>query len=539
MAVALPFRRAEIVAAAMLLLIGLVVLIYGFSGGSAIMCNSPYIRVGVQCCLDLNGNEICDSSECIPGVYFAMDQSGICLNFTTSCLPRGWTKVDRCPEASCYDGIRNCHAGLCEREVDRGGPCPEDNATCFDSMMNQGELGVDCGGPCPPCLDRPRQSSCFDGAKNCHEGLCEDAVDCGGPCPPCLPTCRDNVMNQGESGVDCGGPCSPCPKPAAPVWFYVIPGDEMVNALAVSNDSGVIVVGSYDNTIYAFDREGRKVWEYDARESVEHVGISASGTMIAAGAGTYVYFFKNATLRQVSTYSRRLRTGEAVESLAVKPDGASIAAGLLYDNKTIGNNHIYYFDTNGNMTSSINTGHASGRVFVSPYGYGIVDGGILYLNGRDSPVDFGTGYPSNNIQLVVFSPSYNVVSASPVRLFFTDGAGRLKWSLPFNNTGIVGVSRRDDVIVGTDGVYKFYANGTLGWTFPTAYAVSHIDVSPSGNYVMVSTEDRYLSVLNATGSLKWKYFINSKVTSSGFSGSEEYFAAGTFDGRLFLFRTLQ
>ena len=52
--------------------------------------------------------------------------------------------------------------------------------------------------------------SCFDGIQNCHDGLCEMGVDCGGPCKPC-PSCTDGIQNQGEEGIDCGGPCPPCP----------------------------------------------------------------------------------------------------------------------------------------------------------------------------------------------------------------------------------------------------------------------------------------------------------------------------------------
>ena len=51
--------------------------------------------------------------------------------------------------------------------------------------------------------------SCFDGIKNCHAGDCEDGIDCGGPCRQC-PSCSDGIQNQGETGVDCGGPCPPC-----------------------------------------------------------------------------------------------------------------------------------------------------------------------------------------------------------------------------------------------------------------------------------------------------------------------------------------
>jgi|GEM_PF-1085544 len=55
------------------------------------------------------------------------------------------------------------------------------------------------------CL-KTYDASCNDGIKNCHSGSCEMLIDCGGPCDPC-PTCSDGIQNQGEKGVDCEGPC--------------------------------------------------------------------------------------------------------------------------------------------------------------------------------------------------------------------------------------------------------------------------------------------------------------------------------------------
>ncbi len=54
-----------------------------------------------------------------------------------------------------------------------------------------------------------QKPSCFDGIENCHDGLCESGVDCGGPCNAC-PSCSDRIQNQGETGMDCGGPCNAC-----------------------------------------------------------------------------------------------------------------------------------------------------------------------------------------------------------------------------------------------------------------------------------------------------------------------------------------
>jgi len=50
-------------------------------------------------------------------------------------------------------------------------------------------------------------ASCFDGIRNCHDGGCEFLIDCGGGICDLCPTCSDGIKNQGEHEIDCGGPC--------------------------------------------------------------------------------------------------------------------------------------------------------------------------------------------------------------------------------------------------------------------------------------------------------------------------------------------
>jgi len=103
-------------------------------------CAPPYITTqDGTCCLDENGNKICDEEE-LGHLMLVVKE----------------------PEANCSDGIQN-----------------------------QGEEGIDCGGPCKPC------PSCEDGIQN--QG--EEGIDCGGPCKPC-PSCEDGIQNQGEEGID-------------------------------------------------------------------------------------------------------------------------------------------------------------------------------------------------------------------------------------------------------------------------------------------------------------------------------------------------
>ncbi len=86
------------------------------------------------------------------------------------------------PEPTCYDGVQNCHDGLCE-------------------------ILADCGGPCSSC------PTCSDGILNCHaNGQCEEGTDCGGPCRPCvtlpyMPVCGNSVCEAGEL-YDCADDCA-------------------------------------------------------------------------------------------------------------------------------------------------------------------------------------------------------------------------------------------------------------------------------------------------------------------------------------------
>ena len=107
-----------------------------------------------------------------------------------------------------YRDIKN----LCLRDTLTESSCGFQVRDCFD--LNACNVTFNLPSELQICY-YTSEPSCFDGIKNCHDGLCEFLVDCGGPCPPC-PTCSDRIKNQNEEGVDCGGPCPPCPPAAIP-----------------------------------------------------------------------------------------------------------------------------------------------------------------------------------------------------------------------------------------------------------------------------------------------------------------------------------
>jgi len=122
--------------------------------------------------------------------------------------------------------------------------------TCFDGIMNQDEINIDCGGVCEPCKNILPRDEVGRG------GGCLEVWECGewGDCSDneirtreciehtgcvlyfhkpltnisCNETCFDGIINQDEKEVDCGGICEPCLEFGFPKfekgfsWFIVV-----------------------------------------------------------------------------------------------------------------------------------------------------------------------------------------------------------------------------------------------------------------------------------------------------------------------------
>jgi len=102
--------------------------------------------------------------------------------------------------------------------------------SCYDSIKNQDETGIDCGGVCAECSIEPEES-CSDGIRNQDE----KAIDCGGVCVPCPDeeSCSDGLQKQDEIGVDCGGSCDPCSDTVKPDNEEIL---AKVNSLGTTNE---------------------------------------------------------------------------------------------------------------------------------------------------------------------------------------------------------------------------------------------------------------------------------------------------------------
>lgn len=102
-------------------------------------------------------------------------------------------------EPACSESV-GCGLGF----VCVGGVC-EVNGLCFDGVLNQGELGVDCGGPCLACvvstLPRPSVTTL---------PLITTVLKSSSSVSFVPDSCFNGVLDEGELGVDCGGLCRAC-----------------------------------------------------------------------------------------------------------------------------------------------------------------------------------------------------------------------------------------------------------------------------------------------------------------------------------------
>ncbi|MFH1054480.1 MAG: transglutaminase-like domain-containing protein [Candidatus Altiarchaeota archaeon] len=100
-------------------------------------------------CLDCDDDNPCTYDACV---------NGECIHNPLSGPVEGCYGSGGCVEYSCFSGeclpqkiTHCCGNGVCD-EGETNQNCARDcEATCFDSIQNQGEESVDCGGLCPRC----------------------------------------------------------------------------------------------------------------------------------------------------------------------------------------------------------------------------------------------------------------------------------------------------------------------------------------------------------------------------------------------------
>ncbi len=171
------------------------------------------------------------------------------------------------------------------------------NSTCFNTIQDGDETGIDCGGSCPACS-----------------------------------SCNDGIQNQGETDIDCGGPCDACGSGGSS-----------------SRSSGIPI--KLQNLTIEF--------EIPTEEEITYIEENAS-FVIQNNEGIEIYIeltnFKNIT-QAVNLSSENLPDFLEIdfESLIVSPDGQiRIVLKTNPEQYQIGNYSTVLFLTSGKHEKKIN-----------------------------------------------------------------------------------------------------------------------------------------------------------------------------------------
>lgn len=109
--------------------------------GEEVVCSSPYMRVGSECCLDSDSNGICDRDEAVSGTTYAV--------VPTTPL---WTTTTEDPHLriTIHEPTTTTSTALPTTTTTLH-TTTTIAPTCSDGIKNQGEEYIDCAGPCEYC----------------------------------------------------------------------------------------------------------------------------------------------------------------------------------------------------------------------------------------------------------------------------------------------------------------------------------------------------------------------------------------------------
>jgi WD40 repeat protein len=105
-----------------------------------------------------------------------------------------------------------------------------------------------------------------------------------------------------------------------PEWEYYSP--KKIISVAISSNGGIIAVGSQDNALRIFDREGNQLWDYDADLWFNDIDLSKNGSVLIAGTlDKHIYLFK-----KDGTILSTIATGAPIKDVIISPDDTYAAA---------------------------------------------------------------------------------------------------------------------------------------------------------------------------------------------------------------------
>jgi WD40 repeat protein len=293
-------------------------------------------------------------------------------------------------------------------------------------------------------------------------------------------------------------------------WHYDAPSDgiSMVQAVAISNDASLSVLGCGDGSIYLIDRLGTLLWRYtldieivldkEVRDPVESVAISSDNLYITAcntNAGVLMLDRQGKLLWKVSTQDTFGAT-----CVALSADDSCLALGTY--------THILLFDRSGKLL----------------WKYAYFDIFDISITADASLIAAGSRY--NNILL--------------------DRQGNLLWDTSISRSCGVAISADGALIItGSefDNIYLLDKKGETQWTFNFDRSLFHIALSADGLSLAASGLDGTIYLISdpmaiadtAHEALAVKTILPPEMLWKYSAGTDVYDVAVSADGSCVVF----
>ena len=296
-----------------------------------------------------------------------------------------------------------------------------------------------------------------------------------------------------------------------------------------------IIVGSFDNKVYLFDRQGTLLWSYLTGDTVRDVAISFDGKYMAAGSyDHHVYYFNTK-----GELLWKFRTGDPVRDISISAGGEYLVVGS-------NDNHVYFLDQQGDLLWKYRTKGSVVAVALSMKGeyvsIGSTDRSVYFFNRKgDLLWSFETGSSIQDVEMTTRG-KYIAAGSFDKYLYFFDRTGNLLWKRkgvsPVRKVAISPLG--DSIAAGGEGEVILYdQNGTRLWQYTFGeHEIRGLEISSQGGSIICGSRDNELLYFERNGRLLWRYRTPQWVETVAVGSRGRFITAGLRNGVLYLFDSI-
>lgn len=280
-------------------------------------------------------------------------------------------------------------------------------------------------------------------------------------------------------------------------WTAVAEGEtwnvegEWIESAAIAVDGSLVLLGSRDNSVTAYDAGGTVVWSFETGGPISGIELSEDGSRVAVASEDRTLYLLDAGGAVLWTYEGKRPWND----VAMARDGSLLAAVSAEESVTA-------LDA---------------------------DGQELWVNEIRMPADavaiYGGG---DNARILVGN------QAAEALLYARDGSQLLAVQLDYDIHDIDSSANGARWAVGSIDNSVQFLDGTSGdilWTYMTGGEVRSVSVSADGSHVLAGSEDGKAYLFNSEGKLLASVSLGDWVMSTAISSDGQNWVVGSREGK--------